>query len=59
MSVDIRQRVHNILFIEPFLVYGCRARTTNKPIQKKTDAADVWFWRRMLRIPWTPKKTEK
>ena len=31
--------------------------TITKPMQKKIEAVEMWFWRRMLRIPWTAKKT--
>ena len=35
----------------------CEAWTITKPIQEKIEAVEMWFWRRMIRIPWTVKKT--
>ncbi|GFO29423.1 endonuclease-reverse transcriptase [Plakobranchus ocellatus] len=38
-------------------MYGCEAWTISKQIQNKLEATEMWFVRRMLRIPWTAKKT--
>ena len=51
-----RQRVLQC-YVEPILMYGCETRTISKPIQKKIEAVEMWFWRRMLKIPWTAKRT--
>ncbi|GFO40144.1 RNA-directed DNA polymerase from mobile element jockey [Plakobranchus ocellatus] len=40
-------------------MYGCEAWTTSKQIQNKLEATEMWFLRRMLRIPWTAKKTNE
>ena len=39
-------------------MYGCETWTTTKPIQKKIEAVEMRFWRRMLKIPWTAKRTK-
>ena len=46
-------------YIEPILMYGCEAWTINKQTQRKLEAAEMWFLRRMLRIPWTAKKSNE
>ncbi|GFO20695.1 endonuclease-reverse transcriptase [Plakobranchus ocellatus] len=46
-------------YIEPILMYGCEAWTITKEIQKKIEAAEMWFFRRMLRVPWTARKTNE
>ena len=56
MSMATRQRVLQC-YVEPILMYGCETWTITKPIQKKIEAVEMWFWRRMLKIPWTAKKT--
>ena len=38
-------------------MYGCETWTIIEPIQKKVEAVEMWFWRRMLKIPWTAKRT--
>ncbi|GFN77760.1 RNA-directed DNA polymerase from mobile element jockey [Plakobranchus ocellatus] len=40
-------------------MYGCEAWTISKQIQNKLEATEMWFLRRMLRIPWTAKKTNE
>ncbi|GFN89597.1 endonuclease-reverse transcriptase [Plakobranchus ocellatus] len=40
-------------------MYGCEACTITKEIQKKIEAAEMWFFRRMLRVPWTARKTNE
>ncbi|GFO00325.1 endonuclease-reverse transcriptase [Plakobranchus ocellatus] len=40
-------------------MYGCKAWTISKQIQNKLEATEMWFLRRMLRIPWTAKKTNE
>ena len=44
-------------YIEPILLYGCEAWTFIKQVQKKLEAVEMWFLWRMLRIPWTQKKS--
>ena len=56
MSMATRQRVLQC-YVEPILMYGCETWIITKPIQKKIEAVEMWFWRRMLKIPWTAKRT--
>ena len=51
-----RQRVLQC-YVEPILMYGCETWTITKPIQKKIEAVEMWFWRRMLKISWIAKRT--
>ena len=40
-------------------MYGCELSTVRKADRKKIEAFELWCWRRMLRIPWTMKVTNK
>ena len=40
-------------FFFPVVMYGCESWTTRKPECQKTDAFELWFWRKLLRVPWT------
>ncbi len=40
------------------LLYGCESQTMNKEMQRKLEAMAMWCWRRMLKIPWTARKTK-
>ncbi|GFO49343.1 RNA-directed DNA polymerase from mobile element jockey [Plakobranchus ocellatus] len=58
ISIETRKRALQC-YIEPVLKYGCEAWTISKQIQIKLEATEMWFLRRMLRIPWTAKKTNE
>ena len=42
--------VKAILF--PVVMYGCESWTTKKADHQRTDAFELWCWRRLLRVPW-------
>lgn len=58
LSITVRKRVLQS-YIMPILLYGCETWTMSKQITKQLEAAEMWFWRRMQRIPWTAKKTNE
>ena len=37
----------------PLVMYGCESWTVKKAEYRRTDAFELWFWRRLLRVPWT------
>ena len=37
----------------PVVMYGCESRTIKKAERRRTDAFELWCWRRLLRVPWT------
>ena len=47
--------VHTLIF--PIATYACESWTINKADQDRINAFEMWCWRRMLRIPWTAKRT--
>ena len=40
----------------PVLMYGCESWTIKKAELQRTDAFELWCWRRLLRVPWTAKR---
>ena len=38
------------------VMYGCESWTIKKAECQRTDAFELWCWRRLLRVPWTAKK---
>ena len=44
-----------------FLVvrYGCESWTTKKAEPRRTDAFELWCWRRLLRVPWTARRSNQ
>ena len=43
--------------IWPVMLYGCEAWTKKKADSKRIEAAEMWFYRRLLRVKWTEKRT--
>ena len=40
----------------PVVMYGCESWTVKKAERRRTDAFELWFWRRLLRVPWTARR---
>ena len=43
----------------PVVMYGCDSWTKNKAEHQKIDAFELWCWRRLLRIPWTARRSNQ
>ena len=43
----------------PVIIYGCESWTIKKAESRRIDAFELWCWRRLLRVPWTPKKSNQ
>ena len=43
----------------PVVIYGCESRTIKKAERQRTDAFELWCWRRLLRVPWTARRTNQ
>ena len=43
----------------PVVMYGCESWTVKKAEHRKIDAFELWCWRRLLRIPWTARKSSQ
>ena len=40
----------------PVVMYGCESWTIKKAEHQRIDASEVWYWRRLLRVPWTARR---
>ena len=43
--------------IFPVVMYGCESWIIKKAEHRRTDAFEVWCWRRLLRVPWTARRS--
>ena len=43
----------------PVFTYGCESGTTKKTEHRRTDAFELWCWRRLLRVPWTARRSNQ
>ena len=50
-------RVKAMVF--PVVMYGCESWPVKKAEHPRIDAFELWYWRRLLRIPWTAKRSNQ
>ena len=43
----------------PVVMYGCESWTIKKAECRRIDAFELWFWRRLLRVPWTARRSNQ
>ena len=43
----------------PVVMYGCESWTVKKAKCQRNDAFELWFWRRLLRVPWTARRSNQ
>ena len=43
----------------PVVMYGCESWTINKAERRRIDAFGLWCWRRLLRVPWTARRSNQ
>ena len=47
------------VMVFPVVVYGCESWTVKKAEHRRIDAFELWCWRRLLRVPWTVRRSEQ
>ena len=43
----------------PLVMYGCESWTVKKAENRRVDAFELWCWRRLLRVPWTARRSNQ
>ena len=43
----------------PIVIYGCESWTVKKAERRRIDAFELWCWRRLLRVPWTARRSNQ
>ena len=53
-DITVLAKVHTVKgMVFPVVMYGCESWTIKKAEHRRTDAFELWCWKRLLRIPWT------
>ena len=53
-------KVHLVkAMVFPVVMYGCESWTIKKAERQRTDAFELWCWRRLLRVPWTARRSNQ
>ena len=43
----------------PVIMYGCESWAIKKAEHQRLDTFELWYWRRLFRVPWTPRKSKE
>ena len=59
-DIALLTKVHLVkaLFF-PVVVYGCESWTIKKAERQRIDAFELWCWKRLLRVPWTARRSNQ
>ena len=53
-DITLPTKVHIVkVVVFPVIMYGCESWTIKKAERRRSDAFELWCWRRLLRVPWT------
>ena len=59
-DITLPAKVHPVkAMVFPVVMYGCESWTVKKAEHRRIDAFDLWCWRRLLRIPWTARRSNQ
>ena len=59
-DISLPTKVHLVkAIVFPAVMYGCESWTIKKAEHRKIDAFELWCWRRLLRVPWTAKRSNQ
>ena len=47
------------VMVFPVVLYGCESWTVKKAERQRVDAFELWCWRRLLRVPWTARRSNQ
>ena len=56
-DITLPTKVHLVkAMVFPVIMYGCESWTVKKTERQRIDAFELWWWRRLLRVPWTARR---
>ena len=59
-DITLPTKVHVVkAMVFPVVMYGCESWTIKKAEHQRTDAFELWCWRRLLRVPWTARRSNQ
>ena len=59
-DITLPTKVHLVkAMVFPVVMYGCERWTIKKAENQRTDAFELWCWRRLLRVPWTARRSSQ
>ena len=59
-DITLPTKVHFVkAMVFPVVMYGCESWTIKKAKCRRIDAFELWYWRRLLRVPWTARRSNQ
>ena len=59
-NITLLTKVHIVkAMVFPVVMYGCKSWTIKKAEHRRIDAFELWCWRRLLRVPWTARRSNQ
>ena len=59
-DITLPTKVHLVkAMVFPVVMCGCESWTTKRAERRKIDAFELWYWRRLLRVPWTARRSNQ
>ena len=59
-DIILPTKIHLVkAMVFPVVMYGCESWTVKKAEHQRNDAFELWHWRRLLRVPWTARRSNQ
>ena len=59
-DITLATKVHLVkAMVFPVVMYGCESWTVKKAECRRTDSFELWCWRKLLRVPWTARRSNQ
>ena len=59
-DIILPTKVHLVkAMVFPVVMYGCESCTVKKAKHRRIDVFELWYWRRLLRVPWTARRSNQ
>ena len=59
-DITLPTKVHIVqAMVFPVVMYGCESWTIKKAEHRRIDVFELWYWRRLLRVPWTARRSRQ
>ena len=59
-DITLQTKLHLVkAMVFPVVMYGCESWTVKKAEHRRIDAFELWCWKRLLRVPWTARRSNQ
>jgi len=59
-DITLPEKVHLVkAMVFPVIMYGCESWAIKKAERRRIDAFELWCWERLLRVPWTARRSNQ